>query len=228
MNKIVAPSILSADFANLGVDVKRVVEHGAQWVHIDVMDGHFVDNITLGAPIVKSLRTFMGTDAFFDCHLMVENPEKWIDDFTEAGATQITFHIEAMKRLSAAERLCKAIRDNGMKASVAVKPNTSIDAVISLLDDGLVDNVLIMTVEPGFGGQAFMENQMSKVRQIRRKYPTLNIQVDGGLNAETTKIAAANGANVVVAGSAIFGSVDVAKALDDIQSSLTNSYNQTP
>ncbi|RYG52914.1 ribulose-phosphate 3-epimerase [archaeon] len=174
---------------------------------------HFVPNLTLGAPIVKALRAH--TTAVLDCHLMVSNPEKWVDDFAEAGATTFTFHIEATADAGA---LIDRIVAKGMKPAIAVKPKTPVDTVLPYLDRLYM--VLIMTVEPGFGGQSFMADMMPKVRALRAARPELNIQVDGGLGASTIDVAAAAGANVIVAGTSVFKSADPAAAIAQLRSGV--------
>eukprot|EP00163_Fabomonas_tropica_P002496 TRINITY_DN1190_c0_g1_i2.p1 TRINITY_DN1190_c0_g1~~TRINITY_DN1190_c0_g1_i2.p1 ORF type:complete len:186 (+),score=43.91 TRINITY_DN1190_c0_g1_i2:457-1014(+) len=180
------------------------------------MDGHFVPNLTLGAPIIKCLRKH--TDAFLDCHLMVSNPQQWVEDFAKAGASQFTFHIEAN---GDAKETIKMIKEHGMKAGIAVKPGTSVDIVIELAAE--LDMVLIMTVEPGFGGQSFMPEPLAKVKALRARYPELNIQVDGGLSPKTIDAAAEAGANVIVAGSAVFGAEDRAGVMQVLRDSVAKS-----
>lgn len=202
MDKIlIAPSILSADFANLQREVENVIQAGADWIHVDVMDGHFVPNLTIGAPVVSSLSKI--ENAFLDVHLMIENPEKWIGDYISAGADSITFHYEAAAN---PENCIKIIKEAGLKAGISLKPSSPIDLIKDLLPS--LDLVLIMTVEPGFGGQSFMHDQMSKLQQLKDWEMEYNLnlvlQVDGGINEDTIKIAKAAGANCFVAGSYIF------------------------
>lgn len=202
----IAPSILSADFANLGAEVKKVVDAGAEFVHIDVMDGTFVPEITLGAGIVKAIRTV--TDAVFDVHLMVEHPDTHIEAFAKAGADYITFHVEAAKH---PHRMIQAIHALGCKAGVSLNPGTPIAMIEELLPD--VDMVLVMSVNPGYGGQKFIPGSISKLQRIRKALDELGsqaeLQVDGGVNEENAQSIIDAGATVLVAGSAVYKSKDI-------------------
>lgn len=211
----ISPSILSCDFSKMGQQFKFMQECGADWLHIDVMDGHFVPNITLGAPIVKALRGV--TDLTFDVHLMISEPIKYIADFAKAGSNIITFHYESD---SDVDETIDLIHSYGCKAGLSVKPGTAVEKVYPYLDK--LEMILIMTVEPGFGGQSFMADMMPKIEVLKeecaRRKLTPFIQVDGGISLSTIEIAAKAGADVFVAGSAVFGAEspkDMIKALRD-------------
>ena len=221
---IIAPSILASDFANLLTECRDVlsVEGGSsEWLHVDVMDGHFVPNISIGSCVVDSLRKHL-PNAFLDCHLMVSEPEKWVADFAQAGASQYTFHIEAT---SEPRELIKLIRQHKMQVGVALKPKTPVDAVTALVEEGLVDMVLVMTVEPGFGGQSFMADMMPKVAALRSQYPWLNVEVDGGLGPKTIGAAAEAGANVIVAGTSVFRAPSRKVAVEQLRDCVQQSLN---
>lgn len=201
-----APSILSADFAKLLEDVKKVEKAGCEYLHIDVMDGHFVPNITLGPGIVKSLRK--DVNMVFDTHLMIENPDNYIEDFVDAGSDLIVVHVEACRHL---HRTIQNIKSHNVKAGVALNPGTPIETIKHVLQD--VDMVLVMTVNPGFGGQSFIESMIGKIKELKQiideKNLNVDIQVDGGIKPSNINQVVEAGANVIVAGSAIFNSENI-------------------
>lgn len=209
----IAPSILSADFSRLGEEVQDVLNGGADYIHVDVMDGVFVPNISIGVPVVKSLRKAFPA-AFLDVHLMITEPLRYAETFAKAGASLLMFHVEA----DTAENISHAIevaKMHGVKVGLTIKPATPAEAVEPWLKD--LDMVLVMTVEPGFGGQSFMEDQLPKIRRIRERIeavnPSCELEVDGGISPDTAHLVVAAGANVLVAGSAVFGKEDRAAVI---------------
>ncbi|MBF0708401.1 ribulose-phosphate 3-epimerase [Alkalihalobacillus hwajinpoensis] len=212
----IAPSILASDFARLGEEVKDVEAAGADYIHVDVMDGHFVPNITIGAPIVRALRPV--TSLPLDVHLMIENPDQYIEEFAEAGADILTVHAEACPHL---HRTIQLIKSKGVKAGVVINPATPVDSIKHVIED--VDLVLLMTVNPGFGGQAFIERVLAKITETKQLADSHGvapeIEVDGGVNAETARACIEAGATVLVAGSAIYNQSDRKAAIDQIRQS---------
>ena len=208
----IAPSLLAADFANLAAEIRKVETGGCDMLHVDVMDGHFVPNLTVGPFIVKAIRKI--TKLPLDTHLMIESPEKYVESFAQAGSDLITVHAEACPgNLSA---VLAQIRKLGKKAGVSIRPATPLSAIEAHLKE--VDLVLLMTVNPGFGGQSFMPEVLPKIEALRRIFKG-DIEVDGGINKDTSKLTVKAGANVLVAGTAVFGSADVAQAIKDLRSS---------
>jgi ribulose-phosphate 3-epimerase len=214
IKKIIAPSILSADFSRLGEEIAAIEKGGADWVHVDVMDGHFVPNITIGPPVVASLRKI--TKLPLDVHLMIQDPDKYIEKFATAGADIITIHVETSPHL---HRSVQFIKDQGCKAGVSLNPATSLATLDHILSD--VDMVLIMTVNPGFGGQEFIPSVLPKIKRLREKISEkgigVDIEVDGGVNINTISKVAQAGGNIFVAGNAVFTTPDYGKTISELR-----------
>ena len=209
MMMMISPSLLAADFTKLDRELDRITRGGAEWLHLDVMDGVFGPNISFGLPVIQSLRKI--SRLTFDVHLMIQEPLLYVDAFADAGADYLTFHLESS---SDPEKMIDAIHARGMKAGLSVKPNTPAEAVFPYLDK--LDLILVMSVEPGFGGQKFMPACLDKIRILHEKAPEIPISVDGGINAETGRLCREAGADVLVAGSYVFGAKDVVAAIDSL------------
>lgn len=213
----IAPSILSANFYNIEKDLKLLTKNGVKWLHFDVMDGHFVNNISFGVPVFESLKPHL--KFFNDVHIMVSDPQKWGEVFAKKGADLVTFHHEALKNDDEVLKTIEIIKKNGAKVGISIKPKTKIDVLLPFLDK--IDLVLIMSVEPGFGGQGFLEDNLQKVRDLREIIEKANykvlIEIDGGINEKTAPLAINAGVDVIVAGSYLFGHKDFSKRLKSLR-----------
>ncbi|KAF9535338.1 ribulose-5-phosphate 3-epimerase [Crepidotus variabilis] len=212
---IISPSVLASDFGQLSAECKRMIKSGADWLHMDIMDGHFVPNITMGAPILSCIKKGV-PEIFMDCHMMVAQPEKWVDDIADAGGALYCFHIEAT---DSPLPLIAQIKARGMKAGVAVSPDTTSAAITDEIGEA-ADMLLVMTVYPGRGGQKFIERCVPKVAELRSRFPNKDIEVDGGVSPATVGVCADAGSNVIVAGTAIFGSKDPGQAIKSLKEAV--------
>ncbi len=215
------PSILAADMANLEADCRRALEGGADGLHVDIMDGHFVPNLSMGPAVVSALRRALGVDVHLHVHLMITHPDRYAEPFIESGADTVLIHIESEGDISAT--LAK-IREKGARAGITVNPDTPADTILPLISAGRIDEILCMTVFPGFGGQAFIESVLPKIGELRAAAGDLPISVDGGIDAASAPRSAAAGANIMLAGSSLFKAEDMGAAIADMRTSCTEAF----
>uniref|UniRef100_A0A914GX45 Ribulose-phosphate 3-epimerase n=1 Tax=Globodera rostochiensis TaxID=31243 RepID=A0A914GX45_GLORO len=226
---IICPSILNTDLSDLANECRKLVAAGADYLHLDVMDGHFVPNLTFGHALIGCLRKQLGNDVNFDVHMMVTNPEEWLDPMHKAGVDQYTFHWEAANAFGgdeAVSALIDRVKSKGLRCGLSIKPKTPVEELLKF--GAKIDIALIMTVEPGFGGQKFMQEQIEKVRRIRKAYPQLDIQVDGGVDLDNIGECAKAGANVIVSGTAIIHSVGPPETMQKMRQIVENALASGP